>query len=166
MEKQNIAMNRSDREITNLNQIEEILAKANILRVALCENNLPYVIPVNFGYKEKSIYIHCAKKGKKIDILTRNNNVSFEVDIDTELVGAENACGCSMKYKSVVGFGKAYFILDSKEKKQALDIIMAHYFKGVFEYSLGEIEKTCLIRIDIDSMTGKKSAVGHIYFKH
>jgi hypothetical protein len=62
-----------------------------------------------------------------------------------------------MKYTSVVGFGKAYFISDLKEKKQALDTIMSHYSKGDFDYSSEQIEKICIIRIDIESMTGKKS---------
>ena len=150
-------MNRKDREITNIKEIEEILNKADVLRIALCENNTPYIIPLNFGYKDNFIFLHCANKGKKIDILKKNNNIAFEVDIETELVSSEIACDCSMKYKSVVGYGKAYFISDLKEKKQALDVIMSHYFNGSFEYPPREIEKTCLIRVEIESMTGKKS---------
>ena len=150
-------MNRKDREIKSFKEIEEILNKANVLRIALCEDNIPYIVPLNFGYKDKCIYLHCANKGKKIDILNKNNNVAFEVDIDTELVSSEIACDCSMKYKSVIGFGKAYFISYSKEKKQALNVIMSHYLNGSFEYSPGEIDKTCIIRVEIESMTGKKS---------
>jgi nitroimidazol reductase NimA-like FMN-containing flavoprotein (pyridoxamine 5'-phosphate oxidase superfamily) len=150
-------MNRKDREITNIKEIEEILNKAKVLRIALCENNIPYIIPLNFGYKDKCIFIHCANKGKKIDILKKNNNIAFEVDIETQIVSSEVACDCSMKYKSVVGYGKAYFISDLKEKKQDLDVIMSHYFKGSFEYSPREMEKTCLIRVEIETVTGKKS---------
>ncbi len=150
-------MNRKEREITDIHEIEEILHKANILRIALCENDTPHIIPVNFGYNQRAIYIHGSKKGKKIDILNRNNNISFEVEIDTELVRSEKACGYTMKYKSVIGFGKAFFVYDFKEKKKALDTIMSHYSTGFFDYPLEIIEKTCIIRIDIESMTGKKS---------
>lgn len=150
-------MNRKDREITDIKEIEEILNRSNVIRMAVCDNNSPYIIPLNFGYKDKCIYIHSSKKGMKIDILKKNNIVSFEVDGDHELVLSDKACGFSMKYKSVVGFGKAYFISDSNEKKQALDIIMAHYSKGDFDYSLEQIEKIFIFRIDIQSMTGKKS---------
>ena len=150
-------MNRKDREIKDIQKIEEILNRANVMRMAVCENNLPYIIPLNFGYKDKCIYIHSSKKGMKIDILKKNNNVSFEVDGDHELVLSDKACGFSMKYTSVVGFGKAYFISDLNEKKQALDTIMSHYSKGYFDYSSEKIEKICIIRIDIESMTGKKS---------
>jgi len=150
-------MNREDREITNIEEIEKIINNAKVIRVAVCENNRPYIIPLNFGYKEKCIYIHSSKKGMKIDILKKNNNVSFEVDGDHELVLSDKACGFSMKYTSVVGFGKAYLISDSKQKKQTLDIIMAHYSNGIFDYSQEQLEKICIIRIDIESMTGKKS---------
>lgn len=150
-------MNRKDSEITDIKEIEEILNRSNVIRMAVCDYNSPYIIPLNFGYKDKSIYIHSSKKGMKIDILKKNNNVSFEVDGDHELVSSDKACGFSMKFTSVVGFGKAYFISDSKEKKQALDTIMAHYSKGDFDYSSEQIEKICIIRIDIESMTGKKS---------
>lgn len=150
-------MNRKDRGIEDLKKIEEILLKSRVLRLALCNNNHPYVVPMNFGYKENHIYIHSSKKGMKIDLLKKNNNVAFEVDFDHELVIADKACGFSMKYESVIGFGKAFFVEDQKEKKEAFDIIMSHYSKDNFDYEMEEIENVCIIRIDIDSMTGKKS---------
>ncbi len=150
-------MNRKDRGIEDLKKIEEILLKSRVLRLALCNNNHPYVVPMNFGYKENHIYIHSSKKGMKIDLLKKNNNVAFEVDFDHELVIADKACGFSMKYESVIGFGKAFFVEDQKEKKEAFDIIMSHYSKDNFDYEMEEIENVCIIRIDIDSMIGKKS---------
>jgi len=150
-------MNRKDREITDIKEIEEIINKANVIRMAVCDNNRPYIIPLNFGYKDRCIYIHSSKRGKKIDILKKNNDISFEVDIDHVLVESKKACDFSMKYKSVVGFGKAYFISDLNEKKQALDIIMSHYSNADYDYSLDQIEKICIIRVDIESMIGKKS---------
>ncbi|NYT13393.1 MAG: pyridoxamine 5'-phosphate oxidase family protein [Candidatus Methanofastidiosa archaeon] len=150
-------MNRKDREITDMGEIEKIINNAKVIRVAVCENNRPYIVPLNFGYKEKCIYIHSSKKGMKIDILKKNNNVSFEVDGDHKLVLSDKACDFSMAYKSVIGFGRAYFISNLIQKKQALDIIMAHYSSGFFDYSQEQLEKICIIRIDIESMTGKKS---------
>jgi len=93
----------------------------------------------------------------KIDILKKNNKVAFEVDLDYALIESHRACGFSMDYESVIGFGRAFFIEDTNQKKEALDIIMAHYSPNKFEYELDELEKVSLIRIDIDSMTGKKS---------
>jgi len=80
------------------------LNKAKICRLALSDNNKPYVIPMNFGFREDYLYLHSAHEGKKkIDILRKNNNVCFEVDMETELMTLEKACGCGMKYLSVIG---------------------------------------------------------------
>ena len=152
-----MVMNRKDRQIEDHSIIEDILNKAKVLRLALCDNNIPYLVPLNFGYRDNHIYIHSSKKGMKIDILKKNNNVAFEVDLGHELIESDRACGFSMKYESVIGFGRAFFIDSIEEKKEALDIIMAHYSNGSFDYELGELEKIILIRIDIDSITGKKS---------
>ena len=120
-------MRRYDKEIKNKNTIEWILKEAKICRIGLCENNKPYIVPMNFGFKDNCLYLHSAHAGKKIDILNKNNNFCFEVDIKTELVTSKNACNCGMKYYSVVGFGKSHFIEDINEKKEALDIIMQKY---------------------------------------
>lgn len=150
-------MERADKEIKNIHEIEDILNKARIIRLALCEDNIPYVIPLNFGYKNNTIYLHTSKIGKKIDILMKNNYVSFEADIDAELVKSKNICSCTMRYKSVVGFGRVRFVSDLKEKRKGMDIIISHYFGDTFDYSLKQIDQTYILQIDIESMTGKKS---------
>ncbi len=126
-------------------------------RIGLAESNNPYIVPVNFGYEDGCLYIHSAKEGRKIDILRLNNKVCFEVDIDHDLVRAESACKWSMRYRSVIGFGRAFFVDDFEEKRKALDIIMQHYSNNSYEYSENLVEKAAIIRIEIDSMTGKRS---------
>ncbi|MCX7747812.1 MAG: pyridoxamine 5'-phosphate oxidase family protein [Clostridia bacterium] len=151
-------MRRKEKEVTDKTEIESILHEADVLRLAMCDQNLPYMVPMNFGYKDNTFYLHAAREGKKIDILQNNPQVCFEVDIRHELVTGELACNWGMKYKSVIGFGKAYFIEDFSAKKQALDIIMEKYSgKSSFQYAEKAIESICIIKIEIDHMTGKKS---------
>ena len=52
---------------------------------------MPYVVPVNFGYKDDCLYIHSSLQGLKMDILRVNANVCFEIDVDLELVPAREA---------------------------------------------------------------------------
>ena len=125
-------MRREDKEIKDNNVIESIIKRAIVCRIAFSENNIPYIVPVIFGYKDNCLYFHSAMEGKKIDIIKQNNNVCFEFDIDQELVKSKNSCSCSMKYYSVIGFGKAFFIDDIEEKRMALNIIMKHYSKWYF----------------------------------
>ena len=150
-------MRRKDKQITDSAIIGDILSKARVCRLSLCENNQPYVVPLCFGYKDNTLYFHCAAQGKKIDILRKNNNVCFEVDIDHEIIKADQPCDWAMKYKSVIGFGKAVFIEDIEQKGKALDIIMQQYSEGTFEYPANAIENIVVIKVEIESMTGKQS---------
>jgi uncharacterized protein len=71
---------RKDREITDSLQIIDILQKADVCRIAMCHNNVPYVVTMNFGLGRDGfspLYFHCASEGKKIDILRKNNLVCF-----------------------------------------------------------------------------------------
>ena len=138
--------------------IESIIKRATVCRIGLSENNMPYVVPLIFGYKDNCLYFHSAPKGRKIDIIKQNHNVCFEMDVDCELVKkTENPCKWDMKYYSVIGFGKASFIDDLEEKRRALSIIVAHYSDNSHEYTVKEINKVAIIKVAIDSMTWKKS---------
>ena len=153
-------MRRNDKEIKDLGIIEEILKEAQVCRIALCDNDKPYIIPMNFGFKDNYLYIHSASEGRKIDIINKNNNICFEVDIKEEIIKAEDACNWGMKYYSVIGSGKAEFIEDIKGKKDALDIIMQKYSGNnarKFKYSLQALKKTVVIKVNITEITGKKS---------
>ena len=150
-------MRRKDKQINDIAAIEDILSNATVCRLALCENNQPYVVPLCFGYKDNTLYFHCAEQGKKLDILRKNNNVCFEVDIDHELTKADQPCNWGMKYKSVIGFGKAVFIENIESKRKALDIIMQQYSKNPFEYPDKAITNTTVIKVEIETITAKQS---------
>ena len=150
-------MHRKDKEITDIKSIEKIIKKAKVCRWALSLNDTPYIVPICFGYRAETIYFHSAKKGKKIDIIKKNNKVCFEFDIDHELVKSENACKWGMKFRSVIGFGKAYFIENIEEKQAAFDILMQNYTDKTFLFSEENLRNTLLIKIEIEQITGKKS---------
>ena len=79
-------MRRSARGIKDRKEIESIIQSAQVCRIGLSEDNVPYVVPMNFGYKDNCLYFHCAKAGKKIDVIRQNNKVCFEMDIDQTIV--------------------------------------------------------------------------------
>ena len=150
-------MHRNDKQINDIAASEDILSKATVCRLGMCEANQPYVVPLCFGYKDNTLYFHCAGQGKKLDILRKNNNVCFEVDIDSRVIKADQACDWGMKYKSVIGFGKAVFIEDVESKRKALDIIIRQYSEKPFEYPEEAVKNTVVIKVEIESMTGKQS---------
>ncbi|MBW2002078.1 MAG: pyridoxamine 5'-phosphate oxidase family protein [Deltaproteobacteria bacterium] len=150
-------MRRKEKEITEEPAIEAIIKKSLVCRLALSDDNTPHIVPLSFGYKDKVLYFHGSQKGKKIDIIKKNPKVCFEFDVNTEIVKAEDACHWSMKYQSVIGFGKAVLIEDTNEKRKALSIIMSQYSDGPFEFDDAILKKTFVIKVEIESMTGKQS---------
>ena len=150
-------MRRKDKEIAGKSEIESIIRKSLVCRLGLVDDGSPYIVPLCFGYKDNSLHFHSAKAGRKIEILKRNNEVCFEFDDNLEVQAGEAACDWGMMYRSVIGYGRASFIEDPEEKRKALDIIMAKYADGAFEYSEKALGKALVIRVEIESMTGKKS---------
>ncbi|MBI5569982.1 MAG: pyridoxamine 5'-phosphate oxidase family protein [Desulfomonile tiedjei] len=151
-------MRRRDQEITDKEALEAILNQAEICRIGLSDRDMPYVIPVNFGYKDGAIYVHSSRQGRKMEIIQRNPNVCFEVEVDVETVPGEIPCKWTVKFKSVIGFGKASIVEDPDEKRHALNVIMEHY-SGIFDntYEPKPFDLAAVIKIQIESMTGKRS---------
>ena len=139
-------------------QIEEILSKAKFLRIALSDSDKPYIIPMAFGYKDNKIYLHCSREGKKIDILNRNPRIAFEADAEAEIITSEDICKYNVRYRSVVGNGQARFVEDYDEKVEGLTILSEHYGKkGPFEFEEWKVNRLCIIKIEIEEMTGKQN---------
>ena len=150
-------MRRADKEITSKAAIEGIISRSLVCRLALADENQPYIVPLCFGYKDNSLYFHSAVQGKKIDIIKKNNRVCFEFDVDSEVIKADKACEWGLQYKSVVGFGQASFLEDSESKRRALDIIMKQYSGESSTYPETKLKHTVIIKVDIQHMTGKQA---------
>ncbi|WP_299976186.1 pyridoxamine 5'-phosphate oxidase family protein [Desulfobacula sp.] len=150
-------MRRKEKAITDSKEIEKILQESNVCRLAMVDGDKPYMVPMNFGYRDACLFFHSAKEGRKIDLIKKNPNVCFEVDQLIRLKKAKLACDWGVEYKSVIGSGKAQLLEDSNEKKKALNIIMSQYSDRTFEYPDDTLEKTLVIKVVIDEMTGKQS---------
>jgi len=150
-------MRRSEKEITDKSAMEAIIHASLVCRLALSDGNQPYIVPLCFGYQDRTLYFHSALEGKKIDILKKNNRTCFEFDVNSEIIKAEKACKWGMKYQSVIGFGKAVLLENIAEKKKALNIIMNHYSDRDFHFTDKAIKKIAVIKIEIEGMTGKHS---------
>jgi nitroimidazol reductase NimA-like FMN-containing flavoprotein (pyridoxamine 5'-phosphate oxidase superfamily) len=150
-------MRRREREIRDEAGVLEILEKGLVCRLGLYDGQYPYVVPMNYGYRNGRMYFHCAREGRKIDILKTNDRVCIEVDIDTRVVRGETPCRWTAKYRSVIGFGRARILDDEREKKAGLDVIMAHYGGDGGEYDEKSLQRTSLIEVVLENMTGKQS---------
>ena len=143
-----------DKEITDSREIEAIIQKANVCRLGLVNEDEPYVVPVNFGYERNVLYFHSALEGLKIDLIRKNNKVCFEIEIDVDIEKTEKS-NCSVKYKSVIGRGRAYILENKEDKIRGLKSIMRHCTGGEYSYSEEKWNTVLVVRIDIESLTGK-----------
>ncbi len=57
-------MRRTDKQIDNPVLIDEILRQGRELSLAMIDGDKPYVIRMNYGYHDGSLYLHCATQGK------------------------------------------------------------------------------------------------------
>ncbi len=149
-------MRRKDREITDKKVMLDIISRAQVCYLGMSRDNMPYVIPINFGYKDNTIYFHCALEGEKIDILQENPNVCLLFNIDNKLINNITQDDWSMYYKSVIAYGKVEFIMDIALRQRAIDIMFKHY--GGEDYPLPKpvLEKTMFLKVIIEKMTGKQ----------
>ncbi len=150
-------MRRHEKEITDIETLEWILRKGQVCHLAMNESEEPYIVPVNYGYEENALYIHSALTGNKIELLEEDPHVAFSIVAQSEVITAPKACSYSTSFASVMGKGKATFLLTSAEKKQGLSVIMKHFNGPTDDFPDNILEKVCVIRIDIFSMTGKAS---------
>ena len=158
-------LRRSDRDITGLSNILKILDECEVVRIALCSGNRPYIVPMNFAYETEGeklfIYLHCAPTGKKLDMIAKNNNVCFEADCLYKTLKAETACHWSAEFQSVIGEGKIDIITDKTQKTAALDLLMKRYgFEGKPDYPPQAIAAVIIMRISVSSITGKSNMKG------
>jgi nitroimidazol reductase NimA-like FMN-containing flavoprotein (pyridoxamine 5'-phosphate oxidase superfamily) len=149
-------MRRKDREITDRTEIDSIISSANLMRIAIVDGNMPFLVPVFYAFDGTSLYFHSAQAGTKIEILKRNSNVCFEISIDNGFIVSDEPCDFEAKHRTVIGIGKAVFIEGEAEKIKALDLIVAHFSEKKFEYPKTNLDRTAVIRIDIESIKGKK----------
>jgi len=148
---------QAEREIKDRKELEEVISKAEVCRLAMIDDGEPYIVPMNFGYQDGSLFFHCAKEGRKLDVLRRNPSVCFEMEGEAALVRGEKACQWSTRFESVIGWGKAVVITDIHEVTEGLKVLMDHYSPGAFDFDPRSLSLTALIRVDIARMTGKRS---------
>jgi uncharacterized protein len=161
MENQTI-MRRKDREVTDFTIIKSILDKAVVINIGMYDGKQPYIVPLNYGYTETdgqvTFYMHCATEGRKLDILKVNPEVCFELDVDRVLKQAPKACGWSMFFKSLMGYGKIEIVTDEAERVNGMSILMDHYnpdgASKPYDFSKF-IERTVILKMKVDSISCK-----------
>ena len=154
----NSQMRRKERA-SSVKESEELLNKAPVGRLGLC-GDYPYVVPLNFVYLDGRIYFHCSKTGRKLDCISKNRKVCFEVDEFIGLKEEDNPCATSAFYRSVIAFGEARILEDMKQKQDALRKIVSKYSHGDgYSFAEQELDRVAVVEIAVNRLTGKQNLV-------
>ena len=152
-------MRRKDREITDFHDIMDIMNKCDTCRLALFDQEYPYIVPLNFGVNIEDgqlyLYFHSANQGTKLDLIRQNNKATFEMDCEHNIILYDERMSCTMGYASVIGHGKIEFV-DEDDKYEALKILMKHYHHEDFQFNTNMMKATTVFRLKVLDMVGKR----------
>ena len=150
-------MRRKDREISDRQEIFNILLRCDTVRIGMTG---PYIVPVSFGADiadgKIAMYFHCGREGQKIDLLKADNHVCIEADRFIRIETTDH--GITTRYESVIGRGTCEFLQDESEIIYGLKTITDHY--GYPDYDLSRcrgLEHVSVGKIVLSEITGKKN---------
>ena len=151
---------KREREVTDINEIKEILDKSMIVHIGMVDDGEPYVVPMNYGYTledgELCIYLHGATVGRKIDIIKKNPKVFFEMECDVTPFEGKIACQYGTTYASVMGLGTAEVLTDVNEKIDVLTKFMKTQTGKDFTFDEKMVSIVSVIKITAKEFTAKK----------
>lgn len=152
-------MRRKDRKITDFNEIIDIIKKCDVCRIALNDDEYPYVVPLNFGLDVQGnqvfFYFHAAMEGKKLDLIAKDNRATFEMDCDHNFILYEERMSCTMGYASVIGHGTIEIVAD-EDKYESLKILMRQYHAEDFKFNTDMMKVTTVLKMTVTDMLGKR----------
>ncbi|MFX1574112.1 MAG: pyridoxamine 5'-phosphate oxidase family protein [Promethearchaeota archaeon] len=152
-------MRRIEKEISNKEELTDILKNGKYTTISLCKENEPYIVTLSYGYdvNKPALYFHCAKEGQKIDFIKFNPNACGTVLEENGYID-----GCGQAFRSVVYRGRMEIIETLEEKKKGLDILIDHLehdpipIKNKFLNKVSSYEKLGMLRLDITDISGKE----------
>ena len=142
--------------------VHEILDAGLVAYVAFSQDDGPVVVPMIYGRKNDTIFLHGARKARIIRLLEKTNRASLNVTLLDGIVFARSTFNSSMNYRSVTIFGPPKIVTDNKKKLLAMKIISEHTMPGrwseVRDSHLNEIKMTGVIKLKIEDASAKISS--------
>lgn len=119
----------------------------------------PYCLPLSFVRVDDCLYFHCAREGRKLDLLARNPKVCVTFIGDDRPFYARPEY--STYFQSAIVTGTASEVTDPQEKWDALKALCAKMTPG--DMDSGKFEEamkmsltvTAVWRIDLEEVSGK-----------
>lgn len=157
-------MRRKEKAVTGLADIEDIINAAPYFTMGMTDNHEAYMAPLDFGYESDgqslgAVYFHCARAGRKLDLLKADPRVSLLFVASGHALVDEGdgslACTLNTDYRSVMALGEARVIEDEAEKLAAMRVVLRQHGCEHLPVDPKNLGKTALVRIDLNQAVGK-----------
>ena len=154
-------MRRTDLEVTDLNQLEDILRSCDVVRVAAQDEQGLFIFPLNFGYAlegdQLTLYVHSTPRGRKAAAFRTACPAAFEMDCGHALRTADAACDHSFTYRSIMGSGVIRTLEDREEKRAALNAIARHMTGRTWDMPDQAVDNTAVFALRAEQWSGKRN---------
>jgi uncharacterized protein len=161
MKYSNTNIRRQDRLLTEESAKQLLKAGEYAVLSMQAEDGGVYSVPINYVWDgTESIYLHCAKEGRKLRCIDLCNKVSICVVGKTNVISDK----FTTEYESIIIDCTAVRNLEEKERVEALHLLLNKYSPNDKEvgkkYVKGALDQTEIIRLDIVDWSGKSKKMG------
>jgi hypothetical protein len=155
---------RKEREVTDPQEIESVIASGKYCILGLAKDNEPYVVTLSYAYDKaaNALFFHCGPQGQKLDFI-RANPLACATIIEDDGFDAD---ACDHSYRSLVLRGRIEFVEDSAEIDRAIRLMVVQLErkdpdKGFAKLKAGNkfYDTLCMLKLTIESVTGKAKHV-------
>lgn len=139
-------------------EIEKIIKSCKTCYVAMSENDVPYVLPMNFALDGEAVILHSDQSGRMWEMMHKNPKVCINWTLGEDLAWQDVRVGCSyrVKSKSVLVEGTVEFIDDYDEKERCLHLLMAQYSDRKFKFNAPAVKNVGIMKVIIEKISAKE----------
>jgi hypothetical protein len=153
---------RPEKTITDEVELLEIIDGQGFMTLAMCKDNEPYLVTVNYGYEpdKRCFYFHCARQGKKMDFMQANPVLWGQIVEDNGYIDGE----CDHAFRSVEFRGRVTRLEGDDARRHAIGVMIDHLESDPAEVKKRfdkpeALAKAVVMRVDVEQMTGKKNPI-------
>ena len=156
-------MHRAEYEITAEAELLDLLLSGRFVTIAMHDQPFPYLVTLSYRLDQVSrrLYLHTARVGHKLDLLSLSPSVSGTVVHD---LGYEEG-KCRHRYASVIVYGRLRRVEDDEERRHAMRVLLQQ-LEGDSEAGWRRFkldtpkpwETVQILALDLEHITGRRGS--------
>jgi len=150
---------RRDKNMEDPEDLLSVIRSGKHVTLAMCRDGKPYLATMNYAFDEaaRCFYLHCSRKGKKIDYLRANPVVWGQILEDLEYLDGK----CDHAYRTVQFLGRVEFVEDPEQRCRALSLMIDQLESDPEPMKKKHVRESDtkgvgILRIRVEAVTGKR----------